>query len=118
MRSKHLSLLASVSLSGLLVCATLPAPTQAATLTGQVASAEEGPMEGVVVSARKRGSTITLSAVTDKKGQYSFPADRLDAGQYAIAIRAAGYNLDGPNTVDIAAGGAKADIRLVKSRNL
>jgi virginiamycin B lyase len=118
MRSKHLSLLASVSVPGLFMCAALPAPAQAATLTGQVTSAEEGPMEGVVVSARKRGSTVTLSVVTDQKGQYGFPADRLDAGQYAIAIRAAAYNLDGPNTVDIAAGGAKADIRLVKSRNL
>src|ERR1700722_710607 len=118
MRSKHLSLLASVSVLGLFMCAALPAPAQAATLTGQVTSAEEGPMEGVVVSARKRGSTVTLSVVTDQKGQYGFPADRLDAGQYAIAIRAAAYNLDGPNTVDIAAGGARADIRLVKSRNL
>src|SRR5215471_2561550 len=117
MRPKHLSLLASVSLFGLLILGTLSAPAQAATLTGQVTSAEEGPMEGVVVSARKRGSTITLSVVTDQKGRYSFPADRLDAGQYTIAIRAAGYKLDGPNRVDIAAGGAEADIRLIKTRN-
>jgi hypothetical protein len=47
-------------------------------LSGQVTSAEEGAMEGVVVSARKERSTITLSVVTDQKGQYSFPADRLD----------------------------------------
>ena len=118
MRSKHRSLLASAGLFGPLVCAALSAPTQAATLTGQVTSAEEGSMEGVVVSARKQGSTITLSVVTDQKGQYSFPADRLDAGPYAIAIRAAGYNLDGPKTVDLAAGGTKADIRLVKTKNL
>jgi virginiamycin B lyase len=118
MRSRHLSLSASASLLGLLVCAALPAPTQAATLTGQVTSAEEGAMEGVVVSARKRGATITLSVVTDQKGQYSFPADRLDAGQYSIAIRAAGYNLDGAKTVDVGAGGAKADLRLVKTGNL
>ncbi len=118
MRSKHRSLLASAGLFGPLVCAALSAPAQAATLTGQVTSAEEGSMEGVVVSARKQGSTITLSVVTDQKGQYSFPADRLDAGPYAIAIRAAGYNLDGPKTVDLAAGGTKADIRLVKTKNL
>ena len=118
MRSKHRSLLATAGLFGPLVCAALSAPTQAATLTGQVTLAEEGSMEGVVVSARKQGSTITLSVVTDQKGQYSFPADRLDAGPYAIAIRAAGYNLDGPKTVDLAAGGTKADIRLVKTKNL
>src|SRR5262249_8776488 len=118
MPCKHLSLLASASLFGLLVCAAFPAPALAATLSGQVTSAEEGPMEGVVVSARKQGSTITLSVVSDQKGQYSFPADRLAAGQYTLAIRAAGYNLEGTETVDVAAGGAKADIRLVKTRNL
>ena len=42
-----------------------PARAQsAATLIGQVSSAEEGPMEGVVVSAKKHGATV--SVVTDK----------------------------------------------------
>jgi streptogramin lyase len=86
-------------------------------LTGQVTSAEEGPMEGVLVSAKKDGTTITISVVSDQKGEYSFPADRLDAGHYTIAIRAGGYNLDGSKAVDIAGGGAKADIKLVKTRN-
>jgi streptogramin lyase len=90
----------------------------AGALSGQVSSAEEGSMEGVLVSAKKQGSTITVTVVTDAKGQYSFPADRLDAGHYAITIRAAGYNLDGPKAVDIAAGGSTADIRLVKTKNL
>ena len=120
MRHRHFSLLASASLLGLLVQTGLctGALAQAAALTGQVTSAEEGPMEGVLVSTKKQGSTITLTVVTDAKGQYSFPAERLDAGHYAIAIRAAGYNLDGPQTVDIAAGGAKADIKLVKAKHL
>jgi virginiamycin B lyase len=114
------ALLASTSL----VCALgwvplLPAQAQtAAALSGQVSSVEEGSMEGVLVSARKEGSTITVTVVTDAKGQYSFPADRLDAGHYAIAIRAAGYTLDGPKAVDIAAGGSHADVKLVKARNL
>src|SRR5262245_33696644 len=39
---------------------TSPALAQvAAALTGQVASAEDGPMEGVIVSAKKDGSTVT-----------------------------------------------------------
>jgi virginiamycin B lyase len=87
-------------------------------LTGQVTSAEEPVMEGVLVSAKKDGGNITVTVVTDDKGQYSFPTDRLDPGHYTIAIRAGGYNLDGPKTVDIAAGGATADIKLVKSKNL
>ncbi len=34
-------------------------------LTGLVTSAEEGPMQGVVVSAKKDGSTISISVVTN-----------------------------------------------------
>src|SRR6202035_4714272 len=82
----------------------------AAALTGQVTSAEEGAMEGVLVSAKKDGGTITVTVVSDQKGEYSFPADRLDPGHYAIAVRAVGYNLDGPKAVDIAGVGTKADI--------
>src|SRR5579864_4601480 len=104
MRLKAFSLLASASLFGLLAGLPMQALAQAVALTGQVTSAEEGPMEGVVVSAKKQGSTITVAVVTDAKGQYSFPANRLDTGPYAISIRAAGYDLDGPKTADVAAG--------------
>ena len=120
MRLKHLLLLSSASAFGLLIHA-LPTDAlaqSAVALTGQVTSAEEGPMEGVLVSAKKQGSTVAVTVVTDAKGQYGFPADRLDAGHYAIAVRAAGYDLSGPREVDIAAGGAKADIKLIKTKNL
>src|SRR5689334_19760490 len=104
------ALLASTSLVGALAWMPLvPVHAQTATaLSGQVSSAEEGAMEGVLVSAKKAGSTITVTVVTDAKGRYGFPADRLDAGHYAITIRAAGYNLDGAKAVDVAAGGATA----------
>jgi virginiamycin B lyase len=121
MRLKQLSLLASASLLGMLAHAGLSTSAlaqAAAALTGQVSSAEEGPMEGVLVTAKKDGSTIAVTVVTDAKGEYSFPADRLDAGHYAIATRAIGYDLNGPKAVDIAAGGSKADIKLVKTKNL
>src|SRR5258708_28707239 len=121
MRLKHLLLLTSAGVFGLLVDAGLStgALAQAApALAGQVTSADEGPMEGVLVSARKQSSTVTVTVVTDAKGQYSFPADRLDPGHYAIAIRAVGYNLHGPTAVDSAGGSAKADSKLAKTKNL
>jgi len=121
MRLKQVSLLASASLFGMLVHAGLSTGAlaqAAAALSGQVTSTEEGPMEGVLVSAKKDGSTITVTVVTDAKGEYSFPADRLAAGHYAIATRAIGYDLNGPKAVDIAAGGSKADIKLTKTKNL
>jgi virginiamycin B lyase len=90
----------------------------ASALSGQVTSAEEGAMEGVLVSAKRDGTTITTTVVSDQKGEFSFPADRLEPGHYAIAIRAGGYNLDGPKAIDIAGAGAKADLKLVKTKNL
>src|SRR5437879_6235310 len=91
----------------------------AAALAGQVTSADEGPMEGVIVSAKKGGSTITVSVVTNDQGRYSFPAGRLDPGNYAIEIRAAGYELEGPKAAAVAAGQtATADLKLRKTRNL
>jgi virginiamycin B lyase len=116
---KFRALLAWACVVGALAGMPLSAEAQAvAALSGQVSSAEEGAMEGVLVSAKKQGSTITVTVVTDAKGRYSFPADRLDAGHYALGIRAAGYDLDGPKAVDIAAGGSMADIKLVKTKNL
>jgi hypothetical protein len=46
-----------------------PAWTQAQSpvLTGRVVSDPEGPMEGVLVSARKSGATITVTVVSDAK---------------------------------------------------
>ncbi len=90
----------------------------AAALSGTISSVQEGAMEGVVVSARKDDSTITVSVVTDDKGHFSFPASRLDPGHYAISARATGYDLDGPKDATIAAGEEdKIDVKLVPTRN-
>ena len=55
-------------------------------LRGTVASDQEGRMEGVVVSAKKAGTTITVSVVSDANGEYSFPASRLDLGSLGAAV--------------------------------
>ena len=91
----------------------------AAALTGQVSSAEEGNMEGVVVSAKKDGSTISVSVVTDAQGRFSFPANRLEPGKYTLKARAVGYDLPGTITADVAAGkAATSPLKLTKTRNL
>jgi virginiamycin B lyase len=96
-----------------------PARAQSTALTGVVSSAAEPVMEGVLVSARKDGSTVTVTVVSDDKGRYSFPADRLEPGHYAVAIRAIGYKLDGPKAVDLTAGAtATADLKLSTVKNL
>src|SRR5262245_57022913 len=99
---------------------TSPAPAQvAAALTGLVASANEGPMEGVIVSAKKDGSTVTVSVISNAQGRYSFPASRLEPGRYSLQIRAVGYDLEGPKAAEVKAGEpATADLKLRKTRNL
>jgi streptogramin lyase len=100
-----------------MVAASTAASAQA--LSGTVSSAQEGRMEGVLVSLKKEGSTIATTVVSNDKGEYSFPADRIAPGRYAISIRAAGYALDGPKSVEIAGGGkASADLKLDRARNI
>ena len=90
-----------------------------AALAGVVSSSDEGPMEGVLVSAKKDGSSITTTVVSDQQGAYSFPSARLEPGKYTISIRAIGYRLDGAKTVDVAAGGeGRADSKLSKVKSL
>jgi virginiamycin B lyase len=86
--------------------------------SGQVSSAEEGAMEGVVVSAKQAGSTITVSVISNQQGNFNFPSGRLEPGSYTLRIRAAGYELDGPRTVDVGPQGAPVAIKLRKARNL
>jgi virginiamycin B lyase len=120
MRLKQLSLLASASLCGVLIqSGLLLTSAQAQTLTGHVSSPEEATMEGVLVSAKKDGSTVSITVVTDAKGQYSFPAGRLTAGKYTITTRAAGYDLVGPKAAEVpATGAATVDLKLAKARNV
>jgi streptogramin lyase len=68
-------------------------------------------MEGVLVSARRAGSTKTVTVVTDAKGAYAFPNGRLEAGRYDLSIRAIGYVLAGKASVDLA-GGASSRLDL------
>src|SRR5262249_43286410 len=88
-------------------------------LSGQVASQEEGAMEGVLVSAKLEGGTVTITVVTDAQGKFSFPAAKLGPGKYALSIRAIGYELQGPRSVELAADKpATAELKLVKTRNI
>src|SRR5215510_3379321 len=94
-------------------------PQASSALNGQVSSGEEGPMEGVVVSAKKDGSTISISVVTNDQGRFAFPAARLEPGHYTLKARAAGYELDGAKAADVITGEeAKVEIKLKKVKNL
>ena len=42
-------------------------------------------MEGVVVSAKKNGSTIAISVISDATGNFIFPDAKLEPGKYTLA---------------------------------
>src|ERR1700747_3390826 len=117
-RAKLLSgILAATAILGLalvgLVMAETPAASAHSALTGKVTSQAEGAMEGVIVGAKKEGSTMTTWVVSNAQGQYSFPRDRMEPGKYGIKVRAAGYEL--PNTsVDVTAEPTQLDLQLNK----
>jgi streptogramin lyase len=95
------------------------APAVESALIGRVSSLEEGAMEGVLVSAQKVGSTIRITVVTDAQGRYAFPAAKLEPGNYQIAVRAVGYELDGDGTTAVESSEvASHDLKLKRTGNL
>ncbi len=66
--------LVGTALAGFVMAET-PSPSAHAALTGKVTSQAEGAMEGVIVGAKKEGSTMTTWVVSDAQGQYSFPRE-------------------------------------------
>ncbi len=104
--------LASVTMMHRAIGAQSPS---AVALTGTVTSLAEGPMEGVVVIARREESAILTSVTTNATGQYSFPRSRMAAGSYSLMIRAAGFVLEAADhaSVDVGAtAAARRDLRL------
>jgi streptogramin lyase len=112
-----------LGMTALALVLAIPAGVRAdqapAALTGVVTSQAEGAMEGVVVTAHKDGSIVSVSVTTDAQGRYAFPENRLEPGHYNLAIRAVGYDISAPAAADIVAEKtANADIKLDKTKNL
>src|SRR5260221_3210842 len=76
----------------------------ATALAGKVSSEAEPAMEGVLVRAKGVGSSGSITVVTNRNGEYSFPASRLSPRTYNLDIRAVGYDLAGPISVEITPG--------------
>ena len=91
----------------------------AVALTGVMNSQEEGRLEGVVVSVRREGANFTVSVVSDADGRYSFPRSHVEPGTYALSIRAVGFDLRNPVSVEVTAGEpATSNQRLRKTEDL
>jgi streptogramin lyase len=84
-RGKLLASVAGLALVGF--AATTASADQL--LTGSVTSAAGAKLEGVQVSAKKEGSTITANVYTDLNGDYFFPA--MADGKYRVWAQALGF---------------------------
>ena len=118
MKSPYLLGISTLALV-LAIPATGRADQAPAALTGVVTSQAEGAMEGVVVTAHKDGSIVSVSVTTDAQGRYAFPENRLEPGHYNLAIRAVGYDIGAPAAADVVAEKTtNTDITLDKTKNL
>jgi virginiamycin B lyase len=90
-------LLASVAC---LVVSTFGASAADGLLSGTITSATGQNLEGVTVSAKKDGSSITTSVYTDETGNYYFPP--LAEGKYQVWAQALGFETS-KSPVDLAA---------------
>jgi virginiamycin B lyase len=119
MNARKLSFYMSAAAAAALLGASGTAAQTGAAITGTVSSMQEGAMEGVLVTAKRDGAKVAVTVVTDEKGRYSFPANRLEPGKYNLRIRAIGYFASGRSTADVTAGRtATADLKLMKTDNI
>src|SRR5688572_17151940 len=122
MRSRHFFAVGAAVIAAALVFGVInrsEAQNPPAALTGVVSSQQDGQLEGVMVSARRAGSTVTVTVATNAQGRYAFPRNRLEPGSYSIGIRAVGYELDGPASAQVSAQQtSQLDLKLRKAQDL
>src|SRR5262249_32140703 len=102
----------------LLALTILPGPAFAEGLSGSVTSAEEGRMEGVLVSARNTGTPVTVTVVSDREGRLDWARERLAGGRYELATGAVGYELASPASVELGTSGTSLELKLRRARDL
>src|SRR5216117_325008 len=95
--SKAQSLLLACAASLLAATAAHPADQL---LSGAITARSGQKLEGVTVSAKMEGSTITTSVYTDTAGNYFFPP--LPAGKYRVWAQALGFEMS-KGAVDLGA---------------
>jgi len=87
-----------------------PSAVPSMELTGTVKDAGGKSLEGVAVSARAEGSSMTTSVWTNQNGAYAFPA--LEAGRYRVWAQAIGFDRPVADTTVTPGHGSRQDFTL------
>ena len=86
------------SAAGLVIVGSaMPVMAADQVLNGAISSAAGEKLDGVTVSAKKEGSTITTSVYTDESGNYYFPP--LPAGKYSVWAQALSFETARPRSI-------------------
>jgi mono/diheme cytochrome c family protein len=88
-RGTTLAKMAGILLTSVAAAALAPASAADVVLNGTITSAAGAKLEGVTVSAKLEGSTITTTVYTDESGNYYFPP--LASGKYNIWAQALAF---------------------------
>jgi streptogramin lyase len=112
-KRRWLDVLIAAAALGMTICAvnaqSAPAPQTGALLSGSVKSDGGAKLDGVTVSARSTGQTITTSVFTDEDGNYYFP--RMSDGKYRLWAQAEGFEA-GKAEVNLGGAAARQDFTL------
>jgi streptogramin lyase len=90
--------------------AVSPTASPSMELSGTVKDAGGKSLEGVAVSAKAEGSSITTSVWTNQNGAYAFPA--LEAGRYRVWAQAIGFDRPVADTTITPGRGTRQDFTL------
>ena len=93
-RNNALAVIVASATAALVLAVIVPTAAQspAAALTGLVSSQDEGAMGGVLVSAKRAASTITITIVSDEDGRTAFPGAGWNRARTRFAFEQLGTN--------------------------
>ncbi|MBM3776620.1 MAG: hydrolase [Acidimicrobiia bacterium] len=120
-REARLGVMAALAAAASLLVPPSPhaSGADAPALCGVAAAQGEGRLEGVLVTARRKEASFSVTVSTNEQGRYCFPRSHLQPGEYALRIRATGYDLEGSPRADVKADRqATVDLKLGKTRDL
>jgi hypothetical protein len=129
MKDRYVSCVRLLVLAILLMFSSAPAFAQASstsTLSGTVVDADGGVIPGATVTVKNNATGVSVEAVTNSTGQFSFPG--LNAGTYTVTVSLTGFKTFVANDVRLISStpaaitakleiGALTDVIEVKARS-
>ena len=105
MKDRNISCVRFTLLALMLALASTPAFAQAtstSSISGVVLDADGGAIPGATVTVKNNATSVTVEAVSNSTGQFSFPG--LNAGMYTVTVSLTGFKTYVANELRVIAG--------------